>query len=103
MIDAGSAAEIINLYRKHGWVLRRVLLSGHSQKNLNAEIFGDCEFKISEIDALWFSRRSKPGSETWELRRLGGTPYALIEVIDDDLDEAARENVLKEIEVRMSG
>lgn len=62
----------------------------------------DVDVAASEMDGLWFSRKRHDGSETWELRRLFGTPFAMLAVIDDDMttEEAAR--TLSEIESRMA-
>jgi hypothetical protein len=51
-----------------------------------------------------FSRRSKPGSEAWELRRVTGAPFALIAVVStvDDVEqlEAALANIEDEMRER---
>jgi hypothetical protein len=47
---------------------------------------GDAETSISDLDAAWFSRSSKPGKVTWELRRLTGLPFALVAIIDESWD-----------------
>jgi hypothetical protein len=80
MTDPISVGEIIAQYQKHGWTLRRALLSPDS-KSLLVPTMGDTEVTPSDFDALWFSRRSKPESEAWELRRLTGSPFALIAII----------------------
>ncbi len=38
MIDAGTVSEIVNLYKKHGWALRRVLLSETLRKGLSTSM-----------------------------------------------------------------
>ncbi|MBS1794346.1 MAG: hypothetical protein JSS81_10860 [Acidobacteria bacterium] len=105
MIKAGQIEEILALYKKHGWRLRRVLLSDEFRKKLGAErarLFGELEIHSSAVNGLWFSRSSKPGQETWELRRLSATPYALLEVFDLEDEEEIREEALLEIEGRMA-
>ena len=104
MIKAGQIAEILALYKKHGWILRRVLLSDELQKALagaDRSLFGEAEIRPSEIDAAWFSRQSKPAQEAWELRRLSETPFALVEIFDEDDDEEIREETLAEVEARL--
>ena len=104
MIRAGQIAEILSLYKKHGWILRRVLLSDELKNNLADSLetlFGDAEIRSSELDAAWFSRKSKPEQETWEIRRLSETPFALMEIFDADDDEEIREETLRETEARL--
>ena len=104
MIKAGQIAEILSLYKKHGWILRRVLLSDSLKKNLAdamENLFGDAEIRSSEIAAAWFSRKSKAEQETWEIRRLSETPLALQEIFDDEDEVEIREETLKEVEERL--
>ncbi|MEP7147923.1 MAG: hypothetical protein ABI857_03480 [Acidobacteriota bacterium] len=82
MIDLVAVDEIIRQYAEHGWTLRRALLS-HERGRTLANILGDVEVEHSDFDALWFTRRSRPDSEAWELRRLTALPFALIAVIPD--------------------
>ena len=105
MIDERQTREILLQYKKHGWNLRRVLLSAESGKNLSDSLksfFGDAEIVSSEIDAAWFSRASINDRETWEIRRLSGTPFALVEVFEGDDDEDVREETRKEMETRLN-
>lgn len=104
MISAESISEILSVYKKHGWVLRRVLLSGALRKTLEPHLdglFGDVTPSDSPLEGLWFSRPSKEGLEAWELRHLSTSPYALVEVIEADANEKTREDVFKDIESRM--
>lgn len=104
MIDEESIIAILQMYAKHGWILRRVLLSAAGVNALSrspVNIFGDVEIHEYELDALWFSRRSRPGDETWELRRLSGNPFALVAVISNAESES-RESILKDVEARMA-
>jgi hypothetical protein len=104
MINAGQIAEILALYKKHGWNLRRVLLSDELRKNLTDSLetlFGAAEVEAAEIDAAWFSRASKATQEAWELRRLSAAPFALVEIFDADDDEEIREETRREIETRL--
>lgn len=104
MINRQQIAEILSLYKKHGWNLRRVLLSERLKASLAdsplEQLFGAAEIRVSEIDAVWFSRPSRDNQEAWELRRLSETPYALMEMFDEDDDEDIREESLSETEAR---
>lgn len=104
MIKPGTIAEILSLYKKHGWNLRRVLLSDGLRVTLNdslQDLFGGAKIVSSKLNALWFSRESKNGNEAWELRRLSDAPYALVEVFEKEIDDEEREEILRETEQRM--
>ena len=104
MIEIESIAELVEQYATHKWVLRRVLLSDEPFSKLSDDLgeqYPTAEVTSAEIDALWFSRKNKT-SETWELRRLGGTPYALVEVIDDTIRSDEREAKLALLEAEMT-
>ncbi len=102
MIDADALVEIIQTYHKHGWMLRRILLTLLLRVRLPAdadEIFGEVEVIESEIDAAWFSRPPRPGGVAWELRHLSETPFALLEKIDET--DAGFEHALRSVETRL--
>ena len=104
MIDIEAIVSLVDQYAKYGWALRRILLSEGSSAYLSESVitqFPDAELVTHEIDALWFSRKNKD-SETWELRRLGSPPFALVEVIDDTLSADEREANLASLELEMS-
>jgi len=102
MIGEQQIKEILAQYKKHGWNLRRVLLSADASENLSAVFLREqANIVSSEINAAWFSRRSGDGRETWELRRLSGTPFALVEVFEEAEAEAAREKRRREVETRL--
>ncbi len=104
MIRAEQIREILALYRRHGWTLRRVLLTDSARVAFNdllQELFGGAQIVTSSIDAVWFSRAARPDRETWELRRLSENPFALMEIFDEEDDEEVREETLAEIEARM--
>ena len=96
MIDAAAVGEIITLYEKHGWKLRRALLSGDERKSLEATL-NSIDIVESDLSALWFSRRSKPESEAWELRRLTGSPFALVAVVPVDATADEVETTLTQV------
>ncbi len=104
MIKAEQIAEILSLYKKHGWILRRVLLSDALRVNLTdalQDLFGGVPLVSSDLNAVWFSRTSNAEQETWELRRLSTNPFALVETFDQDDEEEIREERLHEIENEM--
>ena len=104
MIQAGRIAEILALYQRHGWTLRRVLLSDALRASLAdslAPLFGAVEIRPSEINAAWFSRPSKADQEAWELRRLSETPLALMEIFDAEDEDEIRDETLAEVEARL--
>ena len=102
MINSEQIREILSLYKKHGWSLRRVLLSDALRVSINEHIqdlFGGAEIVSSPfLNAVWFSRPSGKTRETWELRHLCETPFALVEVFAAETDEVTRENKRKELE-----
>ena len=91
-------AEIFDVYRKHGWILRRVLVKKSARKNLGAL---DPEILIleSDVEAAWFSRPPKPGGIAWEIRYLGEPPFALLENLDEAEDDF--EEKLQVVESRL--
>ncbi len=96
--------EIIANYRRHGWELRRVLLTPEARDGLNESspgLFKDALLVDSDFDALWFSRPSHAGREAWELRQVAAQPYALFEAFETDEDEELREEARREMENRM--
>jgi hypothetical protein len=58
------------------------------------DIFGPVEIIPSDLNAVWFSRSSEPAKTAWELRRLSALPYALVEIVDIDIQPADLEAVL---------
>lgn len=103
MVDADSIRDIVAQYAGHGWKLRRVLVDSKNfvSDPRVAEILADADVRSSKLCALWFSRRSQPDREAWELRQLSASPYALVEVIPDDVDDPERERRLTAVETRM--
>lgn len=101
MIGEREVREILAQYEKHGWSLRRVLLSAEIKSNLPPTLFGQIEVVSSDVDALWFSRASFEGREAWELRHLSNTPFALVEVFEADDDEDVREDARFEMQTRL--
>lgn len=103
MIGPDAIADIISLYKKHGWTLRRLLASPELEKVLRSfeDLLEGVETRSSDLDAAWFSRSSDPDHETWELRLLEPTPFALLDVLDMMAPETEREEALTHIEQKM--
>jgi len=100
----GQINEIVATYSKHGWQLKRLLLTTEARALLaeaEQEKFGDAQVIDSHINALWFARPSQAGREAWELRLLAETPYALFETFEVDEEEEDREEVRREMEARL--
>jgi len=96
--------ETIAAYRRHGWQIRRVLMSKSTTDELTASGEHGIEGIVPEltlVDALWFRRPSHEGREAWELRLVGETPYALFEAFEKDCDADFREETLRAIELRL--
>jgi hypothetical protein len=102
MINVEQISGILSLYKKHGWNLRRVLLCVKSKSSHELmTLLGDTEIVESKVDAAWFSRPAADNGEAWELRHLSETPYALVEVFDDEDEDEVREEARAEIESRL--
>ena len=94
--------EIVGVYSKHGWELRRVLLRPETRTEFDQNPVGEQVSMLeAAIDALWFSRSSHSGREAWELRALSENPYALFETFEADETSDEREDVLREMENRL--
>ena len=103
MTDANTIGEIIATYQKHGWILRRVLLSAALKEKIGVSgntIFGEIQATDCDFDAAWFSRPPKAGGMAWEIRYLGDPPFALLENLDEA--DAEFENALRHVELRLS-
>jgi len=96
-------AEIIAAYSRHGWQLRRVLMTveGAEIRESDKALFEGLAIDQAPMDALWFSRPSQNSREAWELRLVAETPYALFEAFESDETEEQREEVRREMEARM--
>ncbi len=101
MKKADLLTETVATYSKHGWQLRKILLTPESVKEM-----GDLERSLAPImeapfDGVWFSRPSRGGREAWELRLLESTPYALFENFEPEETEEQRDEMRHEMETRM--
>ena len=96
--------QIVAVYQRHGWHLRRVLLRLEMMQEATAEaaeLFGAAQLHEADFDALWFARPSRAQREAWELRLISDQPYALFEAFDADESEDDREAARSEMEDRM--
>ncbi|HYP02795.1 MAG TPA: hypothetical protein VER76_21600 [Pyrinomonadaceae bacterium] len=91
--------------RKYGWHLARVLMHPATLAELGAatggEEFESLPARESSVDALWFVRPAAGGRESWELRLVNESPYALFEMFEPDEAEEDREDVRREMEAKM--
>ena len=105
MAELEQLREIIETYGRHGWQLRRVLMSAETHASLAGrdvgQLLAGADARDGEIDALWFARASHGGREAWELRLVAPTPYALFETFEPDETEEEREDVRREMEARL--
>jgi hypothetical protein len=97
-------------YRKHGWQLRRVLMTADTLVALRAATggaetdaarFAETDVQPAPFDALWLARPSHGGREAWELRLIAEPPFALFELFEADEAEEDREDVRREMEARV--
>ena len=98
------ARQIIAMYERHGWSLRRVLLRPDTKRDVESQrenLLGQAELRDSDFDALWFARASHEKREAWELRLISEQPYALFEAFETDEAEEDREEARHEMENRM--
>lgn len=104
-MDLGDQfAEVIAAYSRHGWELRRALLTAETLAETSGGVkglFENLPVQEAPIDALWFSRPATKDREAWELRLVAETPYALFEAFEPDETEEQREEVRLEMEARM--
>ncbi|HMT09050.1 MAG TPA: hypothetical protein PKA82_13675 [Pyrinomonadaceae bacterium] len=95
MIDKDLVANIISVYVKHGWELRRVLLCEPSVQDIDG-----ITVEKGAIDGLWFARDRSDGDTAWELRHISVAPFALVAVVTEGTDDV--EAALDEVEQRMA-
>ena len=95
------AKQIIDLYERHGWTLKRALLSTETREAIDDSIFYHATIVDSDFDALWFARPSHADREAWELRLLAEQQYALFEAFEADESEEDREEARLEMENRV--
>jgi hypothetical protein len=94
-------SELLEIYRKHGWQLRRALLRPETRAEIESLLPLEVTVKDAEVDALWFSRPSHNNREAWELRLLAQTQYALFETFEADETEEDRDDLRLEMEARL--
>lgn len=102
MTHLAAVREIVAVYERNQWILRRFALRGETRRQLEpaiSEAYPTIPIADSATDAAWFSRRPDPGSAVWEIRHLGETPYALLTGLDDSQD--GFEDTLREFELKL--
>ena len=95
------AKQIIELYERHGWTLKRALLTQETRATIDHSIFSNAAIVDSDFDALWFARSSHADREAWELRLIAEQQYALFEAFEADESEEDRDEARLEMENRM--
>lgn len=95
-------SEIIAIYERHAWQLKKLLLTPETFQEIGGDFTDNVITEISDIDAAWFARASHEGREAWELRRIAGERFALFELFEPDEAEEDREDVRREMQARMS-
>jgi hypothetical protein len=103
-VDLDAIKAVVDQYVGHGWRLRKATLSRASLADVRDAIASlDSAVVLIEgpNEALWFSRRSLPDREAWELRRIAGSPFALVAILEDSLADDEREAILFDTERRM--
>src|SRR2546429_9657616 len=95
------AKQIIELYERHGWTLKRALLTQETRATIDHSIFSNAAIVDSDFDALWFARSSHADREAWELRLIAEQQYALFEAFEADETEEDRDEARLEMENRM--
>lgn len=95
--------ELLTLYQKHGWKMKRLLIRPETHDELVKDEISFAGVSVEEgsLDALWFSRPSHNNREAWELRLVAESNYALFETFEIDESEEEREELRREMEARM--
>jgi hypothetical protein len=103
MTDIDPIVSVVAQYTRFGWKLERILLSNASieLRSRLASEFQGIQILDHPLNALWFSRPQND-SVTWEIRRLTGSPFALLAVFNSEMSEDQCEKVLQGLEVQMA-
>ncbi|REJ79100.1 MAG: hypothetical protein DWQ47_06565 [Acidobacteria bacterium] len=95
--------DILKVYEKHGWEVSRVLLSEDALLSLKgSDIAKGLEIVDSKVDAVWLERQSRNRKRAIELRWLNANPYALFELVDEDVSERELEKIRSRIELKLA-
>jgi hypothetical protein len=95
------AKQIIAMYERHGWTLKRALLTSETRAAIDDNLFDNAAIADSDFDALWFARPSHAERDAWELRLLAEQQYSLFEAFEADESEEDRDEARLEMENRM--
>jgi|ANMQ01.1.fsa_nt_gi hypothetical protein len=104
MTDKEGVVKLVNLYRHHGWRVKKVIAAEADFEilsNLMRCLEPGISFREGKVSCIWFTRRSRPDCETWELRRLKEPPFALVKVLPYYLSADEKDNELLEVENRL--
>ncbi len=101
MAPVELARQIVALYERHGWTLKKALVSPEAKALHDEAMLAGAVIVDSDFDALWFARQSNAQREAWELRLLSEQPYALFEAFEADESEEDRAEARLEMENRM--
>jgi hypothetical protein len=99
MIELEAVISVVSQYERFGWKLERILEKTGSGMFTSA--FPGIPVFVGSQDALWFSRESGRG-RAWELRRLSGSPFALVTLIGPHVTIEERDELLKAVENDMT-
>lgn len=104
MIDAETINDLVIQYEKHGWKLERVLLTSELFAKLDRPLsakYGSAVARLSTVNAVWFSRAN--GDKTsWEIRRLAGSPFALVRFVPAGANQSECESILRSAEIELT-
>ena len=98
--------EIIEKYETFGWKPKILLCDEIKASNEVKKLASLKGFEIrhsQKVLAIWFCRENRKGSQTWELRKIGGTPIAVLRFINQSMTSDEKEELLKDAENELSG
>ena len=98
MMDDAAFSDIVSVYVKHGWTLRRVLLCAETLSKLSGTLessYPNIPVIESDVDAAWFSRLRSDGPTAWEIRLMSTSPYALVTQIDGERESGDEFDLLE--------
>jgi hypothetical protein len=104
MVDEASVSSIISQYERFGWQLHHVLLSPEVKASIETSIsslFNGKEVRLSDLNAIWFSRPAPNGRVAWELRAIGDFPFALVDSAEPNDPASELEAVFVRTEMKM--
>jgi hypothetical protein len=82
MISKEEFNSLVATYEKYGWQLRRVVV--RDANGTGFALTQAIELVPGVVDAAWFSRPAKVGTNAWEIRYLGPTQFAFVDHLDEN-------------------